>query len=105
MSVGPTGMMGNFAGTPLSQAKGTDTEKTQQDTANQSRQVAGDQSAESAQGIGEAEQDEQTHERDADGRRLWEKPPKKGKHQQSGKDSPTSRDATGNRGNQLDLSG
>ena len=109
MSIGPSGMIGSLAGSPLSQTKGTDTDRAQQDTSNQSRQVQSDQKAESAAGIGETEQDEQTSERDADGRRLWEKPPQQEQtdstEPENTAEPPRSRDATGQRGTNLDLSG
>ena len=109
MSIGPSGMIGSLAGSPRSQAKGTDTDRTQQDTSNQSRQVQADQKAENAAGIGETEQDEQTSERDADGRRLWEKPPEKEQTESAVIENlaapPRSREATKQRGTNLDLSG
>ena len=108
MSVGPTGFIGSVAGTSLSQTKGTEMERTQQDASAQARQIKVDQTAENAAGIGETEQDEQTSERDADGRRLWENPLPAEDASQSSADQlqpPTSRDATGERGTQLDLSG
>lgn len=109
MSIGPSGMIGSLAGSPLSQAKGTDADRAQQDTSNQSRQVQSDQKAENAAGIGETEQDEQTSERDADGRRLWEKPPQEeptdSTVSENSDEPPRSRDATGERGTNIDLSG
>ena len=109
MSIGPTGITGSLAGSPLSQAKGTDADRAQQDTSNQARQVQSEQNAENASGIGETEEDEQTSERDADGRRLWEKPTSEEEPDTTTADpsteAPQSRDATGQRGTQLDLSG
>lgn len=112
MSVGPLGgIAAGAAGSPLAQAKGSDVERTQHDTANQQRSVQADQKAESAAGIGEADgEDHETAERDADGRRLWEAPPRPAAPDEpEGHDShPTNRgskDATGQSGNLLDLSG
>ena len=107
--MGPMGMMGSAAGSPLSQAKGTDSDRAQQDTSNEARQVQSERNAENASGIGETEEDEQTSERDADGRRLWEKPTSEGEPDSTTSEEPAeaprSRDATGQRGTHLDLSG
>jgi hypothetical protein len=64
--------------------------------------------AESAAGIGETGEDSEVSDRDADGRRLWEEQlgnasadgPEPTEHPEA-----LSKDATGDRGNQLDLSG
>ncbi|MFH1265237.1 MAG: hypothetical protein ABIK89_05875 [Planctomycetota bacterium] len=108
MSLGPLGgITASAAGSPLAQAKGSDVEKAQQDAGGQQRRVQADQKAESAAGIGEADgEDHETSERDADGRRLWE-----GQAANSSQQDPhapedrTSKDATGQAGNLLDLSG
>jgi len=108
MSIGPTGMIGSFAGSPLSQTKGTEAERAQQEASNQARQVQADKTAENAAGIGETEQDEQASERDADGQRLWEKSHQNEDAVQNltdATDLKASRDATGQRGTQLDLTG
>ena len=106
MSVGP---LGGAAGTSLAQTKGSEIDRTQQSIANQERRVANVERAEKASGIGQADgEDHETAERDADGRRLWEK-------QQDGPSGETaaeipglprqSKDASGTAGNLLDLSG
>ena len=110
MSIGPMGMVGSVAGTPLSQSKGGEAEKTQQDAANQSRQVHSEQKAEQASGVGQTEQDEQASDRDADGRRLWEGPPEGEQDNATAGELPAtsppiSRDPTGQRGGNLDMSG
>lgn len=110
MSIGPTGMMGGAAGSHLPQTKGTDTDRAQQEAVEQARQAQTEGTAESAAGIGETEQDEQTGERDGDGRRLWEKQGESNAKQKTGPDSsvtgpPRSCDASGQRGQNLDLSG
>ena len=115
MSIGPTGIVGSAAGSPLSQAKGTDTEKAQQDTANQANKIRNEKSAEMASGVGETEQDEQAQDGEPDGRRLWEKT---GDGQQEDdtegqsdsqaepvEETPQSKDASGQRGNNIDLTG
>jgi len=112
MSVGPLGALaGSVAGAPLAQAKGSDVERTSNDTGNQQRRVDADQKAENAAGIGAADgEDHETAERDADGRRLWEDT-----RRRSGGDSadapsqapegPKGNDPTGQSGTLLDLSG
>jgi hypothetical protein len=110
MSVGPLGGIANgAAGAPLAQTKGSELERGQQDSGVQQRQAFGDQRADSAAGIGEADgQDHETAERDADGRRILEKRPGH-KPQEPATDEaaepPPAKDVTGQSGNQLDLSG
>ena len=109
MTFGPLGVIGSVAGSPLSQAKGNEVDRAQQDAANQTRETKNDQRAEQAAGIGETEQDEGASDRDADGRRLWEDP--SGDKQTSTDEDqeqqhpPQSKDPTGQSGQHLDLSG
>ena len=110
MTMGPLGgIAGSAAGVPLSQTAGAETERAQKDSLAQHRQVDADQRAEQAAGIGQTEQDQESSERDADGRRLWEAPPQAGKDGKSDvpSDVPVrqSKDATGQSGTQLDLTG
>ncbi|MFT5527054.1 MAG: hypothetical protein ACI9HK_005036 [Pirellulaceae bacterium] len=111
MSTGPMGMIGSAAGTHLSQTKGSDTQRAQQDTETQQRQVDSDKKAENAAGLAEADQQSETSERDADGRKLWESQtqPNAKNEQEDSADSPPpppqSKDPAGVRGNNLDLSG
>jgi hypothetical protein len=97
------------AGTSLAQSKGSEVERANNEVGAQQRQVFGERKAESAAGIGETDgQDHETAERDADGRRLWEAAGerKKGSDaQDSGSSPPLSKDASGQSGNLLDLSG
>ena len=73
MSIGPmSAVPASAAGVPLSQTKGAETERSQQQSTAAERKVSSDLKAEAASGIGDTEADEQTSERDADGRRLWE---------------------------------
>ncbi|TWT41591.1 hypothetical protein [Botrimarina hoheduenensis] len=82
MSIGPLGgILGSAAGTPLSQTKGAAAERAGRDAAAQERGVELDLKAEKAAGIGQTEGDQQSSDRDADGRRLWEHPPQ-GKHKE-----------------------
>lgn len=105
MSVGPTTFAASLAATSLSQARG-DAERVQQDTAAKERQIEGDRQAESAEGVGTTDGDEAAGDRDADGRRLWEKPPAR-KESSDGDDelSAPIKDPTGQSGSLLDLTG
>ncbi len=115
MSLGPLGgIASSAAGSPLAQTKGSDVERAEQDAANSARRAQADQKAENAAGIGEADgEDHETAERDADGRRLWEGPPEAQAAEepdQADEDHASgaparSKDASGQRGNLLDLSG
>jgi hypothetical protein len=103
------GLSASAAGAPLAQSKGSDVDRTQQDSAAQQRRVQTDQKAESAAGIGETDgEDHATGERDADGRRLWEQPPGGHQHDSGEENGPGrhgSKDPTGQSGSLLDLSG
>ncbi len=107
MSVGPMGAAASAAGAPFAQGQGSEATRAQQESAEQARQTNSTKKAEDAAGIGQTEQDEEASDRDADGRRLWEGAPEEGNAEQ---DDPTatgqrSKDATGEKGGQLDLSG
>jgi hypothetical protein len=109
MSIGPLpGLIPSVAGAPLAQAKGADAERTQQETVSHDRQVQGELRSETAAGIGAADGEQKApSERDADGRRLWEAPLGPPSPQEPADDDTAraSRDASGARGNELDLSG
>jgi hypothetical protein len=111
MSVGPFGgIAGSAAGAPLAQTKGSEVERLQQDAGAQQRRVQGQLKAETAAGIGQADgEDHQTDERDADGRRLWERPAQKPGDPPADDSAAAERlqckDPTGQSGNLLDLSG
>jgi hypothetical protein len=112
MSVGPLGgVAGSVAGSPLAQTKGAEPERAQQDAVAQQRRVDSDQKADDAAGIGQTDgEDHEPAERDADGRRPWEPPPEAHGTPPAGDPSgppspPQSKDATGQRGGLLDLSG
>jgi hypothetical protein len=106
--MGPLGgVIGSAAGAPRSQST-SDTERTQRDTQSHARQADATQLAENASGIGQTHEDQESSERDADGRRLWESPAKRGKAAKGELPlelSRQSKDATGQSGNQLDLTG
>jgi hypothetical protein len=109
MSIGSLpSIVASAAGTALAQSK-AEVERTNVEVGAQQRQVRNEQKAESAAGIGETDgQDHETAERDADGRRLWEAPADRKRKSEADAVAPTavqSRDATGQAGNLLDLSG
>ena len=111
MSVGPLGAVpASVAGSPLAQTKGSEIDRAQQDVAGQERRVQADLKAESAAGIGQADgEDHETAERDADGRRVWERLAGKRPDDQTAAPhsaaSPQSKDASGQSGNLFDLTG
>lgn len=111
MSIGPMGMIGSLAGGQLAQTKGSETERTQQETSAQSRATKNSEKAELAAGVGQTTEDAETSDRDADGRRLWEPvnpADQTDDHEEpdaSDQQSPQARDPDGNRGANLDLSG
>ena len=109
MNVGPLGMIGSIAGSPLAQTKGSDIDKNKTDTGNQQRQVETNLKAEAAEGIGTTQEDSETSDRDADGRRLWELDgtARKAAAEETSEEytPPQAKDPTGERGGTLDLSG
>jgi hypothetical protein len=112
MSIGSLGgILSSAAGAPLSQTAGSETERAK-DSLNQSRQVDANQKADLASGIGQTEEDQESSERDADGRRLWESQDEKDKQRQGKEEldpaepiARQSKDATGQSGTKLDLTG
>lgn len=111
MSMGPLGIVGSVAGTPLAQTTGSDVDRASQETAAQARRTKSDLKAEQAAGIGQTEEDQQTSDRDADGRRIWEEQQQSAADQSpcgqqpADEQSRRSKDPSGDRGRQLDLSG
>ncbi len=108
MNVGvTTGALGSAAGAPLSQTKGSEAERAQKDAGARERLVDGQNRSEKASGIGTTDEDQQTDERDADGRRLWETQGKKKAADGEGESEQERRakDPTGMSGNELDLTG
>ena len=109
MSIGSLGLIGSLAATPLPQ-KAADADKSVRDAADQGREAQAAKQAEAAAGIGETEEDSQASERDADGRRLWERPPVKlppaDESAASDETQPNlSKDPSGEAGGELDLVG
>ena len=108
MSIGAVpGLIGSAAGAPLSQTKGSEVERAQQTASAQQRQAEGAEKAELAAGIGHTDEDQEASDRDADGRRIWEinEQRKRAADQANAEQERKSKDASGQSGNQLDLSG
>jgi hypothetical protein len=110
MSMLPLGGIAvSAAGAPLSQTAGGETERVQKDALTQHRHIDSNQKAEQAAGIGQTQQDQESSERDADGRRPWEAMAQAVDQEYSDEPSTLlvrqSRDATGQSGTQLDLTG
>ena len=108
MSIGPSaGLAGSVAGSPMARASSSESERASQEVGAQQRQVAGEKKAESAAGIGETEgENNEAEDRDPDGRRLWEEVPGGKPEPDAVEDeAPRGKDATGQSGNLLDLSG
>lgn len=105
--IGTTGgVLGSASGAPLSQTSGSSSGEVQKETAAFERLAAAEEKAERAGGIGQTEEDEQTDERDADGRRLWERTRHGAQDSDGGSaGEAVSKDATGQAGNALDLVG
>lgn len=106
MSIGSLGAIGSFAAAPTTQ-RTSDADKTQQAASEQSRTDAAAEYAEAAAGIGETREESQAGDRDADGRRFWERPEERNKAEETdAATSPTvALDPTGTMGGQLDLTG
>jgi hypothetical protein len=103
------GVLTSAAGAPLQQARGNDSDRAAQDVSSQQRGDKLGDRADAAAGVGQTEEDQGSAERDADGRRMWERSPE-GKSQQENTDEqhqppPPVKDPTGNAGNALDLTG
>ena len=107
MSVGPfSGVIGSASGAPVSQTSGSETERAGSDSRAQQRKADADTRADNAAGIGQTSEDQESSERDADGRRPWEL--RRGGTQTE--DDPQNdqhqvKDPTGERGGSLDLTG
>jgi hypothetical protein len=104
------GMLSSAAGASLSQTSGSETERAQKDSSTQRRAADADQKAAESAGIGQTQQDQESSERDADGRRLWEQSPEAKKKTAAGDAEAEallrqSKDPTGQAGTQLDLTG
>ena len=108
MSIASLGIVGSLAGTALPQ-RAAETDKVSRETAEQSRVAEATEQAADAAGIGQTEEDAQTSERDADGRRLWEQPAETRNPSKKTDDqdlaAPLAKDPSGACGKLLDLLG
>ena len=108
MSIASLGILGGLASTAGAQ-RAADTQRVDSDANDQSRAVTANEHAENAAGIGQTEEDSQTSDRDADGRRPWEntrrKPTVPPSESVESTAPPVSKDPTGACGGQLDLVG
>src|SRR5947207_14047640 len=106
MSIASLGIIGGLASTASPQ-RAAESDRAERETIDQTRAAETAERAENAAGIGQTEEDSQSSDRDADGRRLWEKParPKKSDPAPAPTDPalPLAKDPTGSCGNQLDL--
>ena len=110
MSMGPLGIIGSAAGVPLTQASG---EKDRRAGEAQNQSAVSQTQAGNQAGVGEAEEQGESADRDADGRRLWEGDAGPEDEENAAEDKsavceenePGNKDPTGNCGNQLDISG
>ena len=117
MSIGSFGgVQGSAAGAPLSQMRGSEIEKSQQQNAASERGTDAAEKSEKASGIGTTEEDQETSDRDADGRRMYEDPSSPGEGEAESEEAsseeptaaeepPKSIDPTGQSGGALDLVG
>ena len=107
MQVGPLGnVAAGAAGAPLAQVKGTELDRTHQESAAHQRRVQTEQQAADAAGIGQTDgQEHQTDERDADGRLPWEMPARPPQNPPPSPPPSRPEDPDGTIGAQLDLLG
>ena len=106
MSIGSFGgVTGSAAGAPLPAAQGTEAERAQRDTAAQTRATDFEKHAEQTAGIGHTEEDQEASDRDADGRRMWERTDQTATEGEDGGKPKQSKDTTGETGTALDLTG
>lgn len=114
MSMTPTGPLGSIAGSPLAQTKGAEVDRARQESARQTNVERAQEKSEKAAGMGAAEEQHAASDRDADGRMLWETNEQTTNEQTTDGDTNSqdsssekrqSKDASGQRGSHLDLSG
>lgn len=110
MSIGSLGMLGSIATSPLAQSKGSEIDRTKSEVANRAREAEAERLSEVASGVGETGEEKEAGDRDADGRRFWETP-LDGQRSTMGESASAnasilqSKDASGQSGRNVDLSG
>ena len=106
MSIGSFGgITGSAASAPLPAAQGTEAERAQRDAAAQARSADFEKHAQETAGIGHTEEDQEASDRDADGRRMWERTEHPGAEDDDEPKTKQSKDTTGETGSGLDLTG
>ncbi|RCS42217.1 hypothetical protein DTL42_20540 [Bremerella cremea] len=116
MSIGPTGISfaSSVAATDLAQRNSSDVAQTQQATSSQARLLEATEKAEQAAGISDADESEKTSDRDADGRRAWERSEHPAEDSEAAElelegettyDDRPPKDGVGKTGSHLDISG
>jgi hypothetical protein len=70
MSIGPLGLIGSLAATPLPQTA-AEADNALREAGDRQRQAESAQRAEAAAGIGQMEEDSEAQDRDPDGRQPW----------------------------------
>lgn len=113
MNVAALGGLISAAGSPLAQTRGADVDRAAQETNATQREVKNAERAADAAGIGQTDEDQETGERDADGRRLWERaaPKDQASAAAAAEDAAVQpaghqvKDPSGDCGNLLDLTG
>jgi len=110
MSIGPMGasIASSLAASNQAQ-RNADVTDSQQATSHQSRSIDAVAEAEKAAGIGDPDESQKASDRDADGRRLWERQESaKSDDDETAEDSTYHRDTedpTGIKGREIDLDG
>lgn len=110
MSIGSTGPIGSYAATAQQLSKSSDQERVAQEADSKNSQSSASAKSEADSEINE---NASTDDRDADGRRVWvlgdheegESPQQDAEEKRDGSDAKGSKDASGDRGQQLDLNG
>ena len=116
MDVGPLGasLASSLSATNLAQRNSSDVTNAKQATASHALKVDSTEQAEKAAGIGDAEESEKAGDRDADGRRLWERQGKPDDESDSAEAelegdatyaADPQKDVSGVKGRELDISG
>lgn len=113
MSVGPMGasIASSIAATNLAQRNSSDVSGAQQATSSHARVVDSTEKAEKAAGVGDPDESEKVSDRDADGRRAWERPGHESDEAEAELegdatyDANPQKDPSGMTGREIDLSG
>jgi hypothetical protein len=110
MQIGQLNLLSSLAATRMALSGSAETERTQHETSAHDLVVESALEAEAAEGIGTTHEEQAAGDRDGDGRRPWEFAPSDPDDDAPNRSAtPTeehhSKDPTGERGSQFDLSG